>query len=203
MLHLLDCQAMWLQCQNLKMCCCFASQTMTSVRHFADGCNAVTIHPVLTKKVMCACSGSQRNLHLHFLRSPARIHDSGTSEVSGIDVEVNELQSSEDGTQQRAVGLGQYEHIPTQLVLESIGYMSLPLVGAPFDTSTGTIPNRYQDLRYALSKCTGCLQHPQPAAMCTCQNGMTMQLLISLSAVSRLHQDHMFVRGASALPCVH
>ena len=30
------------------------------------------------------------------------------------------------------------------LVLESIGYRSLPLAGAPFDEQRGVIPNRYQ-----------------------------------------------------------
>ena len=29
------------------------------------------------------------------------------------------------------------------LVLESIGYRSLPLAGAPFDEQRGVIPNRY------------------------------------------------------------
>lgn len=91
---------------------------------------------------MYVCSGTQRNLHLHFLRSPAQVHDSGSGEVDGLEVEVNKLQNTEDGTQQRAIGLGQYERIPAQIVLESIGYMSLPMVGAPFDTSRGTIPNR-------------------------------------------------------------
>ena len=30
------------------------------------------------------------------------------------------------------------------MVLESIGYRSLPLAGAPFDERRGVIPNRYQ-----------------------------------------------------------
>lgn len=95
---------------------------------------------------MCIRRDSQRQLHIHFLRSPARICESDDGKVSGMDVEVNKLHSSEDGTQQRAVGLGEYKSIPTQLVLESIGYMSHPLDGAPFDSSRGIIPNRCEDL---------------------------------------------------------
>lgn len=62
--------------------------------------------------------------------------------MSGIDLEVNELQSNADTVQQKAVGLGQYEHLPAQMVLQSIGYRSLPLEGIPFDHGNGTIPNR-------------------------------------------------------------
>ena len=92
---------------------------------------------------MCMRRGSERQLHIHFLRSPARICESDDGKVSGMDVEINKLQhSSKDGTQQRAVGMGEYETIPTQLVLESIGYMSHPLDGVPFDSSRGIIPNR-------------------------------------------------------------
>lgn len=63
-------------------------------------------------------------------------------EVSALDLEVNKLQASKDGQQQSAVGIGEFKVIPAELVLESIGYMSLPLDGAPFDDSRGTIPHR-------------------------------------------------------------
>lgn len=41
----------------------------------------------------------------------------------------------------RAVGTGEYEEYPVQLVLKSIGYKSLPLSEVPFDSKTGTVPN--------------------------------------------------------------
>jgi adrenodoxin-NADP+ reductase len=40
-----------------------------------------------------------------------------------------------------AVGTGEYEEYPVQLVLKSIGYKSLPLDGVPFDSKQGTVPN--------------------------------------------------------------
>jgi NADPH-dependent glutamate synthase beta subunit-like oxidoreductase len=40
-----------------------------------------------------------------------------------------------------AVGTGEYEEYPVQLVLKSIGYKSLPLPGVPFDDRQGVVPN--------------------------------------------------------------
>ena len=82
-----------------------------------------------------------RQLHLHFLRSPVQILDSGDGDVAGLELEVNSLQSGSDNAHQRAVGTGQYESLDAQLVLESIGYKSFPLAGAPFDERQGIIPN--------------------------------------------------------------
>jgi adrenodoxin-NADP+ reductase len=42
---------------------------------------------------------------------------------------------------QTAVGTGEHETIPADLVLKSIGYRSLPMEGAPFDATRGIIPN--------------------------------------------------------------
>lgn len=42
---------------------------------------------------------------------------------------------------QSAVGTGETEDLPAQLVLTSIGYKSLPLEGAAFDHKVGIIPN--------------------------------------------------------------
>lgn len=83
-----------------------------------------------------------RQLHLHFLRSPAEIQGSGDGHVAGLKLEVNTLQTSPDQTSQRAVGTGQLESLAAQLVLESIGYKSYPLDGAPFDHRNGIIPNK-------------------------------------------------------------
>ncbi|DBA78973.1 TPA: hypothetical protein ACH3X1_008843 [Trebouxia sp. C0004] len=41
-----------------------------------------------------------------------------------------------------AVGTGQLQSLAAQLVLESIGYKSYPIEGAPFDDRHGIIPNK-------------------------------------------------------------
>jgi adrenodoxin-NADP+ reductase len=40
-----------------------------------------------------------------------------------------------------AVGTGEFDEYPVQLVLKSIGYKSLPLDGVPFDSKQGVVPN--------------------------------------------------------------
>ena len=70
-----------------------------------------------------------------------QVLESGGSNVAGLELEVNTLQSSSDNAHQRAVGTGQRETLDAQLVLESIGYKSFPLAGAPFDERKGIIPN--------------------------------------------------------------
>ena len=67
--------------------------------------------------------------------------DSGDGGVAGLRLEVNTLQTSSDNAHQWAVGTGQHESLDAQLVLESIGYKSYPLSGAPFDDAKGIIPN--------------------------------------------------------------
>ena len=41
-----------------------------------------------------------------------------------------------------AVGTGEFEEYPVQLVLKSIGYKSLLLEGVPFDSKQGIVPNK-------------------------------------------------------------
>lgn len=49
------------------------------------------------------------------------------------------IADAERGT--RAVGTGEFEQYPVQLVLKSIGYKSLPLDEVPFDSRAGIVPN--------------------------------------------------------------
>lgn len=70
-----------------------------------------------------------------------QILDTGDGDVAGLKLEVNTLQTSFDNAHQKAVGTGQHEYLDAQLVLESIGYKSYPLSGAPFDDAKGIIPN--------------------------------------------------------------
>ncbi len=88
------------------------------------------------------CSQQARQLHLHFLRSPKEVKDSGAGHVAGLELETNILQTSSDQTSQRAVGTSQLQSLAAQLVLESIGYKSHPIEGAPFDDRHGIIPNK-------------------------------------------------------------
>ncbi len=79
-------------------------------------------------------TGKARRIHLRFLVSPVEIV--GESEVEGVRLEHNRL--DEKG---HAVGTGEFETLPVQLVLRSVGYKGRPLEGVPFDARTGTIPN--------------------------------------------------------------
>ena len=60
----------------------------------------------------------------------------GTDRVDGLDVEHTELDSAG-----RLTGTGQFEQLPVQLVLRSVGYRGLPTEGLPFDAAAGVIPH--------------------------------------------------------------
>ncbi len=77
-----------------------------------------------------------RRLHLRFLVSPVEILDDGHGHVGGLKVERNRL--DESGS---AVGTGEYEVLPVQMVLRSVGYRGVQIQGVPFDPSRGVIPN--------------------------------------------------------------
>jgi adrenodoxin-NADP+ reductase len=85
---------------------------------------------------------------MHFLRSPIEILDSEGS-VSGVRLEHTALKqgensgsSSSTSCPQQAVGTGIISDLPAQLVLESIGYKSCAIEGAPFNSKLGIIPNQ-------------------------------------------------------------
>ena len=78
--------------------------------------------------------GRSKRLHFRFMVRPSAVI--GTDRVTGLDVEHTEI----DGAGQ-LTGTGQIERIPVQLVLRSVGYRGLPMVGLPFDTDAGVIPH--------------------------------------------------------------
>ena len=80
--------------------------------------------------------GKERRVHLRFLVSPVEILDDGQGHVAGLKVERNRLDE-----QGNAVGTGEYETLPVQLVLRSVGYRGVALPGVPFDERRGVIPN--------------------------------------------------------------
>ncbi|GHF97920.1 NADP oxidoreductase [Deinococcus piscis] len=77
-----------------------------------------------------------RTVHFRFLVSPTEILGDEQGRVRAIRVEKNRL--TESGG---AEGTGEFEELPVQLVLRSVGYKGVPLPGVPFDERAGTITN--------------------------------------------------------------
>lgn len=83
---------------------------------------------------------ADRQLNFQFYRNPAAILADENEQVRAIRVEKTQLvPDPQRGTV--AVGTGEFEEYPVQLVLKSIGYKSLPLDGVPFDSKQGIVPN--------------------------------------------------------------
>jgi len=79
-------------------------------------------------------SGAARRLTIRFWLSPAEI--GGTDRVEELTLERTRL-----GSDGRLTGTGQFERLPVQMVLRSVGYQSVPLPGVPFDERSHTVPN--------------------------------------------------------------
>jgi ferredoxin--NADP+ reductase len=73
-------------------------------------------------------------LHLRFLLRPTAI--CGDAHVTGMQFE----RGHPDGAG-GAAGAGQSVHLPTDMVLRSVGYRGVPIPGLPFDDKRGVIPN--------------------------------------------------------------
>lgn len=73
-------------------------------------------------------------LRLRFFRRPVRLL--GTDRVTGVEVERTAVDG--DG---RAMGTGELEVLPADLVVRSVGYRGVPLPGLPVDERSGTVPN--------------------------------------------------------------
>lgn len=83
-------------------------------------------------------SEPHRSLHLHFLTTPLEARgSSGTPNT--LVVEHNRLEER-DGAQY-AIGTGQTDELPTDLLLKSVGYFGEPVEGVPFDQKRGVVPN--------------------------------------------------------------
>ncbi|RGA00321.1 NADP oxidoreductase [Microbispora triticiradicis] len=74
-----------------------------------------------------------RRLEVRFWLRPVEIL--GISRVEGVRLERTRL---EDG---RVVGTGEFETIPADMVMRSVGYRSVALPGVPFDARAMTVPN--------------------------------------------------------------
>ncbi|MGY1715319.1 NAD(P)-binding protein [Geodermatophilus sp. SYSU D01106] len=79
-------------------------------------------------------AGDRVRLRLRFYRRPVRLL--GADRVTGVEVE----RTAVDG-EGRAVGTGEYEVVPADLVVRSVGYRGEGLPGLPVDPRSGTVPN--------------------------------------------------------------
>jgi len=74
-----------------------------------------------------------RRLEVRFWLRPVEIL--GVSRVEGVRLERTRLENG------RVVGTGDFETIPADMVMRSVGYQSVALPGVPFDPATMTVPN--------------------------------------------------------------
>jgi ferredoxin--NADP+ reductase len=73
-------------------------------------------------------------LRLRFFRRPVRVL--GEDRVTAVEVERTAV-----GADGQAVGTGELELIPADLVIRSVGYRGVPLPGLPVDERSGTVPH--------------------------------------------------------------
>ncbi|MFG2503079.1 FAD-dependent oxidoreductase [Streptomyces sp. NPDC048441] len=76
-----------------------------------------------------------RRIRLRFFLRPVAVSDA-VGRVGGVRFE-RTLPDGRGGV----TGSGQYEDIPAQLVLRSVGYRGVPIDGLPFDAGLGTVPH--------------------------------------------------------------
>lgn len=74
-----------------------------------------------------------REFELAFLRSPRRFIPDDNGKVHAVEWEINQLEGA------KAVGTGRTETRDVDMVVESVGYRSDPMEGAPFDASRGRL----------------------------------------------------------------
>ncbi|EKX48427.1 mitochondrial adrenodoxin reductase [Guillardia theta CCMP2712] len=85
-------------------------------------------------------SDARKNLHLHFLQSPVRVlaDDKNPSKVGAIELRKNALEGPAE--KRKAVPTDSTKTLPCSMLLRSVGYKSLPMEGAPFDTKVLSPP---------------------------------------------------------------
>jgi ferredoxin--NADP+ reductase len=79
-------------------------------------------------------STKPRRIHLRFLVRPVALE--GAHQVEGVKIERTQLDGS-GGVR----GTDEFETLPAQMVLRSVGYRGEGMAGLPFDERSGTIPN--------------------------------------------------------------
>ena len=79
-------------------------------------------------------TGASRRITFHFWTRPTML--TGSERVAAVEVERTAINS--DGF---VVGIGGQQTLPAELVVRSVGYRGLPLLGVPFDGRTGRVPH--------------------------------------------------------------
>ncbi|MEU1151039.1 FAD-dependent oxidoreductase [Streptomyces sp. NPDC005863] len=80
--------------------------------------------------------GLARRIRLRFFLRPASLTAGAQGQVGAVRFE-RTLPDGRGGV----TGSGQYEDVPAQLVLRSVGYRGVPIEGLPFDAERGTVPH--------------------------------------------------------------
>jgi ferredoxin/flavodoxin---NADP+ reductase len=104
---------------------------------YADATNRKNLE-TFTEYARRQPSGKPRRVELRFLRSPIEIR--GEGRVESILLGVNELELGADGAV-RPRPTGRTEEVECGMVLRSIGYLGIAVVGLPYDADRGVIPN--------------------------------------------------------------
>jgi ferredoxin/flavodoxin---NADP+ reductase len=79
-------------------------------------------------------SGASKRISFHFWTRPTMIM--GSDQVTGVEIERTMINS-----EGYVVGAGGRQTLAADLVVRSVGYRGLPLVGVPFDENTGRVPH--------------------------------------------------------------
>lgn len=100
------------------------------------------VYDILSKALAEPREGD-KSLYIHFLRSPVEVigREGRAAEVK---LEKTRLEAAlQPGEDQKARGTGEYDTIPADLVLKSIGFKSVGIPGVAFDSRAGVIPNKH------------------------------------------------------------
>ncbi len=83
--------------------------------------------------------GGHRQVRLTLLRSPIELIEKD-GRLAGVRLEKNVLRLDE-GPEPKPRGTGEFEDVPCQVLIRSVGYRGEPLPGVPFDRRRNVIPN--------------------------------------------------------------
>ena len=86
-------------------------------------------------------AGRSKRIVLRFLLSPTAFLPDPDGHLGAVELAVNELVESEDGSALRARANGETETIEAGLAFRAVGYRGIPLPSVPFDERAGVIPN--------------------------------------------------------------
>ncbi len=97
----------------------------------------VRVLAILREVAVRPLRNASKRLHIQFLRSPFRVE--GKTAVAGIEWSLNRLEV-QNGTQ-KAVSTGHHSSQKCGLILKSVGNISSPIAGLPFDRARHQMPH--------------------------------------------------------------